>query len=253
MDAVYDNWWKAWSKQKLVDFIPQPVKGSPTNCSIKVGDIVLFLKAAPEQHFGEPVWKIGRVTEAPVSKQDGITRTVTIEYKNSNERVFRSTTRAVRSLAIVHSEEDLDVVQRLEAASTVAGLHPLHEGEAVPLLIDKPPQVGPEAVAEPVEVTLDDEVLLPKDDEGVDAPLQGAEEGALDPGDPYPDPQDGSVAAASPAEDMLGGKLPHLSDDGHVGAHVQGLLDGDLDLDAVGLPDPLTPSKVVYTGSHSPV
>ena len=247
MDAVYDNWWKAWSKQKLVDFIPQPVKGSPTNCSIKVGDIVIFLKAAPEQHFGEPVWKIGRVTEAPVSKQDGVTRTVTIQYKNSNERIFRSTTRAVRSLAIVHSEGDLDVVQQAEAASVEAGLQPHHEGEAVPILIDKLPQAGPNAVASPVVHTLDGNLHRATDDEDVEVHVQDLLDGALDTEAVSLPPQAGPDAIADPVEDTLDGNLHRPTDEEDVEVHVQGLLDGDLVPDAIGLPDPLTPSKVVYT------
>ena len=138
MDAVYDSWWKAWLNQKLVDFIPQPAKWTSTSASIKVGDVVMFLKETPDQHFGEPIWKIGRVIEAPVSKQDGMTRTVVIQYKNANERVFRTTTRAVRSVAIVHSEGELDCVQQVEAAAANNSPHAQHEAEAVPLLIDKP-------------------------------------------------------------------------------------------------------------------
>ena len=137
MDAVYDSWWKAWAHQKLADFIPQPTKWTTTNAVIKVGDVVLFLKTAPEQHFGEPVWKLGRVIQTPVSQQDGVTRTVTIEYKNSNEKVFRNTTRAVRSMAVVHSEDQLDIVQLVEAASVEAGLHASHTADSEPDVINK--------------------------------------------------------------------------------------------------------------------
>jgi hypothetical protein len=182
MDAVYDNWWKAWSHQKLVDFIPQPVKWTINNCIVKVGDIVLFLKEAPEQHFGEPVWKIGRIVSTPVSRQDGITRTVVIEYKNNNERVFRTTTRAVRSLAVVHSEGELDIVQQVEAASRAADEVSLHDPQDVPDVTDVPVvatlsdgtsneevpvQAVPSIIDSPVSSTIDDNVLGPADDQAV--------------------------------------------------------------------------------------
>ena len=115
MEAFYVAWWTGWNYQKICDFIPRSGKWPRTSNHIKVGDIVIYLKQAPEQHFGEAVWKIGRVMLADPD-EDGICRHITIEYKNPSENVFRRTTRAVRSVAVVHREDDLDIVQQMEVA-----------------------------------------------------------------------------------------------------------------------------------------
>ena len=209
MDKVYDNWWKAWANQKLVDFIPQPVQWTATNCSVKVGDVVLFLKEAPEQHFGEPVWKIGRIIKTPVSKQDGITRTVVIEYKNANEKIFRTTTRAVRSLAVVHSEGELDIVQQVEAAAAVATSSPPHDLQDVPDVIDVP-------VGDLLDDKLHEQVLVQTVPTFIDS-------------------------SVSPTIDD---DLPGQGDDQAVGAHGQGLLiDDELDQHLLDLQPPLVPSS----------
>jgi hypothetical protein len=119
MDAFYDAWWTGWTHQKIGDFIPRTGKWPRTSNHVQVGDVVVYLKQAPEQHFGEAVWKIGRVVTADPD-EDGICRRVIIEYRNPSENVFRQTTRAVRSVAVVHREDDLDIVQQMEAAANAA-------------------------------------------------------------------------------------------------------------------------------------
>ena len=116
MDAVYEAWWRAWERQMLQEFIPSPPKWGKTTQHVKVGDIVIYLKELPEQNFGEPVWKIGRIIEL-VTSEDGISRVAIVQYKNANEKVFRTTKRSVRSMAIVYTETELDIVQQVEQAS----------------------------------------------------------------------------------------------------------------------------------------
>ncbi len=77
----------------------------------------MFQKKTQEQALGSLIWTIGRVREVTVSKEDGKVREVVIEYKNLNEKVFRTTNRAARSVAVLHKEEDLDLMQELCAAS----------------------------------------------------------------------------------------------------------------------------------------
>ena len=116
MNRVYEVWWKVWRSEKLVDFIPQPSKWKKTNEQIRIDDVVIFLKSDSEHRFGEPVWKIARVKFVNTS-EDGIARTVLLEYRNSNEKTFRTTNRSIRSIVVVHREEDLDVIQSLEQAA----------------------------------------------------------------------------------------------------------------------------------------
>ena len=143
IDSVYKAWWSAWLNQCLADFIPRPNKWHNTSRPVKVKDIVIYLKETPEQHFGEPVWKIGKVVKVHTSKDDDIIRNVTIQYKNSSEKSFRYTRRSVRSIAVVYSEDELDIVQQVEHAAQEAAKQLLQEqepnGERVPELIDKHP------------------------------------------------------------------------------------------------------------------
>ena len=123
MDAVYDVWWKIWRTEKLIDFIPQPSKWKKTNEQLKEGDIVIFLKADSENRLGEPIWRIARVKSVSVS-EDGLARTAVLEYRNPNEKTFRTTNRSVRTVVVVHREGDLDVLQSLERAAQSADLDP---------------------------------------------------------------------------------------------------------------------------------
>ena len=117
MDAVFDAWWKVWAEQRLVDWVPQPAKWKKSNESVKVGDVVLFPRVGSEQAVGRPVWRLGRVVLAGASKRDGKVRKVEIEYKNSEEVVFRKTTRAVREIAVLHGENDLEIYEELNRAA----------------------------------------------------------------------------------------------------------------------------------------
>ena len=47
-------------------------------------------------------------------------RDVEVEYKNASEKTWRSTHRAARAVAVLHREEDLEVLQGLNAAAREA-------------------------------------------------------------------------------------------------------------------------------------
>jgi hypothetical protein len=47
-------------------------------------------------------------------------RTVIIEYKNAQENKFRTTRRSVRKVAVLHREDELELVQELNAAAREA-------------------------------------------------------------------------------------------------------------------------------------
>ena len=87
---------------------------------MKQGDIVLFLKTGDEQILGEPIWRVGRVTEVELSDRDLQARVVIIEYKNSRESVFRTTRRSVRKVAVLHREDEVELVQQINAAARAA-------------------------------------------------------------------------------------------------------------------------------------
>ena len=54
------------------------------------------------------------------SAADGKVCEVQVEYKNASEKVWRSTHRAARAVAVLHREEDLEVLQGLNAAARAA-------------------------------------------------------------------------------------------------------------------------------------
>ena len=120
MEAVFQAWWKVWAEQRLIDWVPQPAKWKRTNETVKVGDVVMFPKVGAEQVVGRAVWRLGRVVVADASKRDGRVRKVEIEYKNLEEGVFRRTVRAVREVAVLHRESDLEVYEQLNQAAREA-------------------------------------------------------------------------------------------------------------------------------------
>jgi len=113
---VEEAWWKVWSTEKLQEFIPRSSKWAKSSDPVDVGDIVVFLKTAKESVLGEPVWRLGRVMTAEPDK-DGIVRKVEVQYRNDGEKVFRTVTKSVRQLCILHHEGDLELVDILNEAS----------------------------------------------------------------------------------------------------------------------------------------
>ena len=79
----------------------------------------MFLRREGEVQLGDPVWRLGRVTATELSA-DGLVRVAEIEYKNNDESVLRKTRRAVRRIAVLHHEGDLELVDQLNEASKKA-------------------------------------------------------------------------------------------------------------------------------------
>jgi len=120
MYDVFEAWWKAWYNEKLADYVAKPPKWLRSDPNLKEGDVVIFQKRGGEQVLGSPIWTVGRVVEAEPSTMDGKVRDVTIEYKNPTEKVTRTTHRAARAVAVLHREEDLDLMQELNQAARMA-------------------------------------------------------------------------------------------------------------------------------------
>ena len=116
MDKIYRSWWKIWKEEKLEQYIPQSSRWTKTSVQPVVGDIVVFIKVENDVGFGESTWGVGRVQDVEIS-EDGVARTITIQYKNATEGVFRSTRRSVRKVAILCSENVLELVDELNAAA----------------------------------------------------------------------------------------------------------------------------------------
>ena len=120
MEDIFEAWWRVWNKEKLADYVAKPPKWFRSDPDLQLGDVVVFQKKGPEQAIGSPAWTIGRVVEVKKSAADGRVREVEVEYKNAAENVWRTTHRAARAVAVLHREEDLEVLQGLNAAAREA-------------------------------------------------------------------------------------------------------------------------------------
>jgi len=123
MEDVFKAWWSTWRDEKLCDFIPQPNKWMKTSYEPRIGDIVVFLKQDQDQVMGEPIWRTGRIVQIENSTSDGKVRVVIIEYRNSGEQGFRTTRRSVRKIAIVHKEDQLELIDELNQAARASDKH----------------------------------------------------------------------------------------------------------------------------------
>ena len=117
MDQVYKSWWTVWKDEKLTDFIPQPGQWRESNDDLKEGDIVMMLMNSDDVKLGGPIWKMARIRSVETSHRDGRVRTAICEYRIPGEGEMRTTRRSVRKLAVVHQEDDLDLVQQLNLAA----------------------------------------------------------------------------------------------------------------------------------------
>ena len=122
LEEMTKSWWNVWKDERLIDYIPQPAKWQRNNETVKKGDIVMFVKTESEQVLGQPVWRIGRIAEVEISR-DGLIRTAIISYKNASEKVFRTTRRSVRKIAVLHHEGELELVQQLNQAARQTDIH----------------------------------------------------------------------------------------------------------------------------------
>ena len=113
---LYKLWWDLWNQELLTYFVPRPQHWPVNNDLLKVGDIVLFLKADAQQSFGHPVYRIARVRELETST-DGRERVAILEYRIPEENGLKTTRRAIRKMVKIHSEEELDIVQELNRAA----------------------------------------------------------------------------------------------------------------------------------------
>ena len=109
---IFNTWWETWLVSALPKIVPKP-KWFRNDAHLKVGDIVLFNKV--EGSYTAGAYKYGAVEEVHRSA-DGRIRSVTIRYRNSTEGINRTTTRAVRSLVVIHRIDELNIMEELGKA-----------------------------------------------------------------------------------------------------------------------------------------
>jgi hypothetical protein len=116
VDDTTRAWFAVWKNQRIQTYVPQPQKWHESGGTVNSGDVVIMLRKQADMAVGEPVWKIGRVVEVTVGR-DGLERSLKVEYRNATEKTFRETIVPARSVAILHHEQELELVDQLNVAS----------------------------------------------------------------------------------------------------------------------------------------
>ena len=117
VEEAYRMWFKIW-KDTWVRKLMKAPKWFKSDQNLEEDDLVYFQKTpSPFDTKSKSKWTIGQVEQ--VNKgPDGKVRSAVIKYKNSNEKHFQFTDRAVRSLVKIFSlgdasiNEDLAEVQK---------------------------------------------------------------------------------------------------------------------------------------------
>lgn len=106
-ESIFNSWFEVW----LLVHVPKLMKHQKWFASdkINVGDIILFTKT---DSVISKSYTYGIVKNLEFGR-DGKPRKATIRYRNENEKVWRETNRAVRSLVIIHHIDDWDVMKDL--------------------------------------------------------------------------------------------------------------------------------------------
>lgn len=106
---VYDTWFESWLLNHVPNLMHQPKWFNGSN-NVCVGDVVLFTKTdSPiSSHY-----QYGIITRLLHSKDD-VVRKVYVKYRNSSEKGSRETFRSNRSLVLIRSVEELDMLEELD-------------------------------------------------------------------------------------------------------------------------------------------
>ena len=118
-EDLFTAWWNVWKTERLIDYIPQPSKWKSTGYQPKVGDVVVFPRRDADRKMGVVPWVIGQV-HAVLVDADLQVRAVEIQYHNATEEFYRYTVRAVRTIAVLHEEGELELVEQLAEAARIA-------------------------------------------------------------------------------------------------------------------------------------
>ena len=114
---IFNAWFENWLISCVPKLIHQP-KWFRSDHDLKKGDLVLFLK---EEGSLVGSYQYGMIDDVKVGR-DGKIRTVTVKYHNHNENHLRTTRRAVRELVMIHSVDELSLMEELGAIATYADI-----------------------------------------------------------------------------------------------------------------------------------
>ena len=108
-EKVYNSWFEVWLLSHVPKILAQE-KWFESDKQPSKGDIVLFLKQ--ESGIVNTKYQYGMIEEVECSA-DGIARKAIVQYRNNQEKSFRSTKRSIRSLVLIRSTEETDIMTEL--------------------------------------------------------------------------------------------------------------------------------------------
>ena len=101
VEQAYNSFYKLWNTA-IVPKLMKQNKWYDSKAELQVNDLVYFKKEESELSSR---WTVGKITEVIHSK-DGQVRRATVQYQNANEKEFRLTDRAARSLVKLFHIDD---------------------------------------------------------------------------------------------------------------------------------------------------
>jgi len=107
---IFNSWFQNWLVSHVPKLVSQP-KWFKSDRDLKEGDVVLFLK---HDSACLKTYQMGMVKNLFFGKDKKV-RKVNVEYANHNESIRRETIRSVRDLVIIHSVDELDIMDELNA------------------------------------------------------------------------------------------------------------------------------------------
>ena len=100
LQSLVEDWWKNWNRSVLPSLVPS-YKWKQKFRNVSVGDVCLIKYG----NMKRGTYRLGRVKTARMGKDNKV-RTVTLQYKNPNEKVFREVERPIQGIAVIVPVEE---------------------------------------------------------------------------------------------------------------------------------------------------
>ena len=100
LQSLVSSWWKTWYQTVFPSLVPS-YKWLQRHRNLRIGDICLIRY----RNDIRATYRLGRVTETKKG-DDGLVRTIVLQYKLPNEKVFRTVDRPIQGVAVIVPVEE---------------------------------------------------------------------------------------------------------------------------------------------------
>ena len=100
LQSLVEDWWKNWYRNVLPSLVPS-YKWRQKHRNVCVGDVCLIKYT----NMKRGTYRLGRVTSVRMGKDNKV-RTVSLQYKNPKENVFREVERPIQGIAVIVPVEE---------------------------------------------------------------------------------------------------------------------------------------------------